>query len=159
MKEFEKLWTDETTVSGVHVAAGSSTRPDPLQSASLDCELEAVVPRGASLEFRVATMNGHFSFGIDNGKQTLFIDRTACGVEDPKSYAQRYDMKIAFEDGQRVALRILFDRCVLEMFADSGQTTMSAFVLPQLDPVLVEVGAVGGDCEIERMAVRQVAGF
>ena len=66
--------------------------------------------------------------GHDPAKQSLFIDRRNAGHDDVPGFAVLSEAPLLPAPGACVSLRILVDRCSVEVFAADGVVTASAYV-------------------------------
>ena len=152
--ELAALIAKASTRNAIAVKQGTAVPLTELGVACCDVDLELSVPVGATLILRLSTIGGqHVDLAVDNREQALVIDRRACVIEGTTGYSERFTTPLPIGEDGRVALRVLFDRSVLEVFADDGRTMMSAFVVPAL-PSAWQALAEGGECRIDTLSVR-----
>lgn len=103
----------------------------------------AVLPESAEIEFAVPqghwreaglrlsnTQGEEVVVGVRSDPLEIFVDRSkARSGPSHKEYPGRHAGPVRFRDG-RVAVRVLFDRSVLEIFANDGETVLTERVYP-----------------------------
>ncbi len=97
---------------------------------AFDIELRTPQAPTGELRLRVpAKGETYLSFGYDVETGAYFIDRTRDLCDAPEAYVQRYNTErpMAFRD-QALNLRVLIDHNSIEVFADEGQTLLSAIL-------------------------------
>jgi sucrose-6-phosphate hydrolase SacC (GH32 family) len=96
------------------------------------------------LGWRLLQRNGAFTVvGYDRQKATVFIDRTHSGLTGfNAAFPSRMDAPLKLGDVLR--LRILVDRCSVELFAENGRVAMSSLVFPPADATGIEAYSSGG---------------
>ena len=101
---------------------------------SLTCDVEQT-----PTEDLVFTMNTHgdtqvtCGYCADSGR--LFIDRSACGFEADKHFAERFESEPVIGAALKT-LRLIVDASSIELFANNGEQMMAAFVMIEEDPQL-----------------------
>lgn len=82
--------------------------------------------------------------GYDRHSGTIFIDRTHSGlIRFNPAFPSRMEARLKIADPLR--LRILVDRCSIELFADNGRIAMTALVFPPAAAQGVEAYAKNGN--------------
>jgi fructan beta-fructosidase len=96
-------------------------------------EIELTVPRG---EWREAGLRLHNAkgeevrLGLTSEPLNAFVDRTkARSAPSPKEYPGRHGGPVRWRDG-RITLRVFFDRSVVEMFVNDGETVITERFYP-----------------------------
>ncbi|MFM8370289.1 MAG: glycoside hydrolase family 32 protein, partial [Chloroflexota bacterium] len=85
--------------------------------------------------------------------QELVLDRTTSGQVDFKDgFAASYSVLLQPENG-RIRLRIIVDRCSVEVFANDGLVAMSALIFPTGQNVGVEVFSNGGTAALNSLTI------
>ncbi len=91
------------------------------------------VHRGGSGQAGLRLSNGHGEevvVGIDPAVPEVFVDRReARAARAPAGYPGRHAGPVRWRDG-RVSVRIIFDRSVVEVFANDGETVVTDRVYP-----------------------------
>jgi sucrose-6-phosphate hydrolase SacC (GH32 family) len=103
------------------------------------CEVEWVVSEANAAEFglRVRCGGGEFTrIGVDTQRGCLFIDRQHSGfVPDAPRWAGRREAPLRLDglgrpDGEPLTLRVLIDRCSVEVFSGDGLSVLTELVFP-----------------------------
>jgi len=157
VREFNAL-AGVTRIHGrIALPPGSAYAFEEGLSECLDVAAELTVPPGARVTFTVpVAAGGSVSLGIDNLRKALFIDRTGAASHGVESYGRRYETALAGRAGPDFSLRIVLDRCSLELFADHGRSLMSAFILPADNGARMTAEGDHEGCAVRSMAVRSL---
>lgn len=115
------------------------------QTVSLQVEFE--VQKNATAGVRLA-VNGHKGFVVayDSKSQKLFIDRSnASDTNFHKGFNEwsKYEASLLPVDG-KIKLHILFDKSIIEVFANKGEVNMTAQVFTDENNNGIEVFSIGG---------------
>ncbi len=137
--EIQSLRTDETRLKSVSI-----THQQPLQVAAvgqcLDMQLDVQLQGCTEWGIRLCKgQNEETLVGYDSSKQELFVDRTHSGLVDfHPEFTGRRSAPLASNDGE-LSLRILVDRCSVEVFAQDGLVSITELIFPD---------AASGDLEL-----------
>lgn len=83
--------------------------------------------------------------GYDRGAHKLFVDRTHSGLTGfSKEFASRNEAPLTLRDDV-LRLRVLVDRCSVEVFAEDGAVAMTELVFPPAGAHGIEAWADGGE--------------
>jgi sucrose-6-phosphate hydrolase SacC (GH32 family) len=124
--------------------------------------------RGKTFDLRLhLSATGRVSIDLPAGKPeytveydptnaTLAIDRTKADIQSPATFPKRYQAPMPLRDDGTVSLRILIDHSSLEIYANDGELTMSAFILPRPagDGLMLKVES--GACSIPALRIDRV---
>jgi len=116
-----------------------------------DIEL-SILPGKESAGVGIFTGDGKsVRIGYDSNEGVVFFDRTEPGIERfHAQFAGRYTMPVAMVDGV-VSLRIIVDRCSIEVFAEDGTRCMSNLIFPE--PKLEQVEVFGRGAQIASLKI------
>jgi sucrose-6-phosphate hydrolase SacC (GH32 family) len=108
------------------------TRMAPLP-ASADIELEVRRRKGGEAGVRLHSAAGeNVMIGVAGDPPQVFVDRRRSRATSfHEAYPERHAGPVSWR-GDRVKLRILFDRTTLEVFANEGETVISDRVYPTM---------------------------
>lgn len=110
-------------------------------------EIRSDIPLGTALEvsWKILAANGSSTIvGYDRQTHQLFIDRTHSGLI---SFSKDFPARIAAPltlPGNSLEVKILVDRCSVEVFADKGRVTITSLVFPLPGAHGIELYARGG---------------
>ena len=94
--------------------------------------------------------------GYDSAKQELYVDRTHSGLVDfHPEFSGRRSAPLQLED-TRLSLRILVDRCSVEVFAADGLISMTELVFPSAASGDVEVFVKDNAADIEELQIHRL---
>lgn len=84
--------------------------------------------------------------GVDRQRGTLWLDRSRSGFQpDAARWAGRREAPLAWPaPGQPLTLRVLLDRCAIEVFSGDGLSVLTELVFPADDGRGLQVWARGG---------------
>jgi len=153
VRELERLRRDGKQWRDVRVGPEHPFAPAvPLEQ----MDIRAVLRPGNAVEtgIRLRSSNGgHTTIGYDSRNQVLFIDRSGSGLTDfHPQFACRHETELRLDNGL-VELRILVDRCSVEVFANDGQIAMTDLVFPEGNVLGVEGYAAGGQTKFEYLEI------
>jgi fructan beta-fructosidase len=106
-----------------------------LPVSSTTCEIEFVFRPTANSTSGIRLAKGkdqYVEIGYDATKETLYIDRSEAGdTSFHKSFGElsRYETSLKTRNG-KIALRIFFDRSIVEIFANDGEAVMTMQIFP-----------------------------
>lgn len=136
-----------------------------------DSTLRGDLPRGTSYEIEAVIDAGdatHVGFvlrvgeeertevGFDVAAGTMYVDRTRSGDGTFSSdFPGVHTAPLGLHDG-RVLLRILVDRCSVEVFGGRGESVITDLVFPSIESDGLMVFAEGGTAVFEHVTVWQV---
>ena len=93
-------------------------------------ELRTGASRDTGIELRQGPEHGT-RVGYDAAKGVVYIDRTRSGaLTIHPEFAARHEAPLRLRDGV-LRLRILLDRCSVEVFADGGRVAMTDLIFPE----------------------------
>jgi fructan beta-fructosidase len=117
-------------------------------------EIEVDLPRGQWKESGVRLRNAggeEVTIGVTSQPTELFVDRRKSrSTPFHKEYPSRHAVALRWQD-DRIRLKILFDRSVVEVFANGGEAVITDRVYPTRPLDRVEAQAVGGALPIVRV--------
>lgn len=90
------------------------------------------------------------------GDERLRFDRTNAGAFFDDAYGTASMPLEPLEDGT-IELRVLIDRCSIELFANGGRRTMTNLVYPEPESTGISVVSEGGATMVEEMTVYDLA--
>ena len=115
-------------------------------SSSHTFEVMSTMQLGAAQQigFRLLHQDGSFTLvGYDRKNKNLFIDRTHSGaINFSPAFPSRIEAPLTIGDG--LQMRILVDRCSIELFADNGRVTMTSLVFPPAGTTAIQDYVSGG---------------
>lgn len=160
VEELQKLYTDsysikEQTVSGSVELTEGATFTTP--TFDLKLGLEQVKP-GTSFAIELSNKKGQkVLVGYDAARQEYYIDRTNAG---DKSFSDnfagiQYAPKLA--QGSTFDLRLVADVASIELFADSGKTTMTSIFFPDEVFTLVRLITDKGSVKVKSGKMTKLA--
>jgi sucrose-6-phosphate hydrolase SacC (GH32 family) len=122
------VWRDREITSDV---TGRMPIPLPaLAQAALDLELEfAATDPALALEIPSAG-GGLFVLTLDAPRRQLVFDRSQAGFAAIPQFAKRYEAPLPVDASGKVAVRLILDRCSIEIFAGGGLVHFSALLWP-----------------------------
>ena len=127
----------------------NNVTPIDVRGQQLDIEVEFAT--GLATEFGVRVLKSgqeQTVIGYDVAKQALFIDRTKSGnVAFHPAFSGRHAGPLPVRTG-RVKMRIVVDKCSVEVFGNDGETVLSDLVFPRSSSDAVEIFTSGGSCEV-----------
>ncbi len=110
-------------------------------------ELEALLKPGnaRSLGFRIRTGPDEYTeIGYDQLSSSAYVDRMNSGnTAFHDAFAARHDAPVQLVDGA-VKVRLLVDRCSIELFVNDGEVVVSDLIFPSGQKPIIEA-FVGGD--------------
>jgi levanase/fructan beta-fructosidase len=101
-----------------------------LAKAAIDIDLKKMTA-GVYTFVLKNSLGERLSFGIDNNKQELFIDRTRSGKTDFKdNFADRISKAPLAKNYRNATFKILLDKTSLEIFFENGEKVMTEIFFP-----------------------------
>jgi len=111
-------------------------------------ELRSEMQLGTAQEvgWKLLARDGSYTLvGYDVGTHTVFVDRTHSGLTAfSKDFPNRSEAPLALRDDV-LRLRVLVDRCSVEVFAGDGEVAMTELVFPPPGADEIEVWKTGGE--------------
>lgn len=104
----------------------------------------------------LATDGTYTLVGYDRQGQTLFVDRTHSGLTSfSKDFPNRSEAPLKLPD-DLLRLRILVDRCSIEVFAQDGAIAITELIFPPAEAKHIEVWTKGGQIGAVKYSVAQI---
>lgn len=125
----------------------------------LDVVAEFRLDTATSFGFEVLAGRGvRTSVGYDVQRRELFVDRTRSGsVEVAPGFAARHAAELSVH-GDRLRMRILVDRCGVEVFGGRGETVLTDLVFADEGADRLRPFALGGRVWLESLEVYDLEG-
>ncbi len=124
----------------------------PLDTRGRQVEVVLEFDPGTAAEVGVRVLKGgdeQTIVGYDAEAKTVSVDRTKSGnVGFHKAFAGRHAGPLAPEADGRVRLRVLVDRCSVEVFGNRGETVVTDLVFPAAASDRLELFARGGEARV-----------
>jgi fructan beta-fructosidase len=117
---------------------------------TLDMAAELEVSGSQDVGFELRKGAEHSTrIGYDAGKGVVYIDRTHSGsaVVDPAFTARRQEAPVSLHNG-KLQLRVLLDRCSVEVFAQDGQIALTDLIFPDATDRKMELYESGGKSSV-----------
>ncbi len=151
VRELAKLRGADTLLQNVRC---QTALPVATRGQQLDIEAEFAVGKATEFGLRILKSgNEQTVVGYDVAKQSLYVDRKLSGnVAFHPAFAGRHAGPLATANG-RVRIRILVDKCSVEVFGNSGETVITDLVFPKSTSDQLEVFSEGGECELISLKV------
>lgn len=131
----------------------------PVQGNTVEIELNFAVGTAAEAGVQVAVGQGKgFVIGYESGRQLLYIDRSAfAGAVPQANFAKlsRWEASLKPVNG-KIKLRILFDRSIVEVFANDGQLAMTSLVFPEESQKGIVLYSKGGAVPFEKIRINRI---
>ncbi len=124
----------------------------------LDIRLDCQVDSCSEWHLRVCcSADEETLIGYDADRQALFVDRSRSGMVDfhPEFAGRRY-APLALVNG-RVSLRVIVDRCSVEVFADDGSLSMTEIIFPGAASDDLELSVCDGSLRVDSLTVYMLA--
>lgn len=110
-------------------------------------ELRIDQSQDTGIELRKGPSHGT-RIGYDGSKGVVYIDRTRSGsVAIHPDFAARHEAPLKV-DGGSVKLRILLDRCSVEVFANGGRVTLTDLIFPDQDDDALSLYDTGSQASV-----------
>ena len=153
VRELEALRSDVWHLEGVELgsevrtlARGSGTG----QAVEIMATFKLHSAREFGLKLRVGT-DEETLVGYDSAAGTVFIDRSRSGVvPEPTHFAGRRQAPHACSGG-RLRLRVLLDRCSVEVFVDDGEVVLTELIFPSPPSDGLCLYAIAGTVAVESL--------
>jgi fructan beta-fructosidase len=120
---------------------------EPKETKGHSFELRAEMQLGSAqkMGWKLLAGNGSYTvIGYDRDGHKLFVDRTHSGLTDfNKDFPSRNEAPLDLR-GDVLRLRVLVDRCSIEVFAQDGEIAMTELVFPPEGANGIEVWTDGG---------------
>ncbi len=92
----------------------------------------------------------------DVARQELAFDRTQSGnVAFHPQFSSVETAKVALKDGS-LKLRLLADKCVVEVFAQDGEATITDLVFPTKNEGKISLTAEGGSAQLQTLQINRI---
>ena len=127
VQETEQLW-----------GAAEGSDQESTRCFSMQCDFDTT-PREDVVIHLATHGETQVRFGYDAASACLFIDRSDCGFETDKYFAERFE-SAALIGCELQSLRVIVDASSIELFANEGEQIMSAFVMVEEDPQMQIAG-------------------
>lgn len=155
VRELEALRSDVWHLEGVQL--DSEVRTLARRSGTGQAiEIMATFRLGTAREFGMKLRVGadeETLVGYDSAAGTVFIDRSRAGaVPEPTHFAGRRQAPHACAGG-RLRLRILLDRCSVEVFAGDGEVVLTELIFPSPQSDGLCLYAIAGTVALESLDV------
>lgn len=109
----------------------------------LELLLECDLSHAQSLSVRLESKDCFTEIGYDVLREELYLDRHQSGqVGFHPEFAGRHFAKLPLE-GQNLRLRLFFDACTLEVFAQDGEVVLSDLIFPHSHTEVIVLQAAG----------------
>lgn len=92
--------------------------------------------------------------GYDPANQRLYVDRSQSGQRVSDNFPSRDQAPLKAKNG-KVSLRILVDRCSVEVFANDGEVALSSLIFPDPSSIRVSLFATNGAVKLAHVAMRK----
>ncbi|MBC7827780.1 MAG: glycoside hydrolase family 32 protein [Chitinophagaceae bacterium] len=127
-----------------------------VNSQTIAVEIEWEVQKNTTAGIRLA-VNGQrgFVIGYDARSQKLFIDRSnASDTNFHKGFNEwsKYEASLVPKKG-RISLQILYDKSIVEVFANNGEVNITAQIFPDEKNNGIEVFSKGGTTKFTQLTV------
>lgn len=101
--------------------------------------------------------NRHIAVGYDARTSNLFIDRTQAENSDFSGYFPKYAVAPLQPQDGTITLRIFVDQSSVEVFANDGDVTMAATILPNPGSTGIELFAENGGVTLKSLQAWELA--
>lgn len=122
----------------------------PVQSQSYEILVEFQPGSATEVGLRVLK-NGEqqTTIGYHSKSASLFVDRTKSGIVDyHPAFPGKHSGPLQPDSRGNIRLRVLVDRCSVEVFGNDGETVITDLVFPDEDSRKLELYAIGGDATL-----------
>lgn len=118
------------------------TQADDLDDMAFELQATLHPGNARSLGFRIRTGTDEFTeIGFDQLHSTAYVDRRRSGnTTFHEAFAARHDAPVRLVDGA-VTVRLLVDRCSIELFVNDGEAVISDLIFPSSRKPIIEVFA------------------
>ncbi len=128
-KTFEGIRLYQQPVEQIEQLAGSSDDSRPTHSFMLAFSLNTDQGKVVGLKLLSNAAN-YTSVGYDPAKKVLFVDRTHSGLTSfSPDFSARIEAPLTTGE-KRLEIKVLVDRCSIEVFADGGRVVSTNLVFP-----------------------------
>lgn len=93
--------------------------------------------------------------GYDPANQRLYVDRTQSGQRVSDNFLTRDEAPLKAKNG-KVALKILVDKCSVEVFANDGEVVLSSLIFPDPTSTRLSLFATNGTVKLAHVAMRRL---
>jgi fructan beta-fructosidase len=93
--------------------------------------------------------------GYDPANQRLYVDRTQSGQRVSDNFLTRDEAPLKAKNG-KVALKILVDKCSVEVFANDGEVVLSSLIFPDPASTRLSLFATNGTVKLAHVALRRL---
>lgn len=116
----------------------------PMQGQALDIQAEFVTDQAREFGLKVlAGPHHHTVIGVNLERNEVFVDRRRAGrVDFDLHFPGRHTAPLP-PFGDRLSLRVLVDRCSVEVFVQGGETVLTSLAFPETTDTFLEIYAEG----------------
>ena len=140
-------------IEQIEQLAGSTDDSRPTHSFILAFSLDTNKGREVGLKL-LANAQNYTSVGYDPGKKVLFVDRSHSGLTGfSPDFPARIEAPLATGE-KTLQIKVLVDRCSIEVFADGGRVVSTNLVFPPADANGIQ--NIGGKVVAVEQPVRSV---
>lgn len=132
VREFDAIGRQKTARQ-VDIKPGQAVSLPPLSQGVIDMDVTLRSDKGSAGIFELGIPSGdggQFTLSADAGRGQLNLDRSKAGYGSIPKFAERYEAPLPLQPDSSVKLRIIIDRCSIEIFAGDGLVQFSAIILP-----------------------------
>jgi fructan beta-fructosidase len=150
----KKLRTDPIELKNISV---NGKKDISLKSQQFEMEVVFKSKTNAGVHLAVGSQNV-FVIGYDAASKKLFVDRSGCSNNSfNKNFASlsRYETALAPAKG-KIKLHIFFDHSIVEVFANDGETLMTAQIFPDENDNGIELFSDGGATTFESVKLWKI---
>ncbi len=132
----------------------NNVTPIDVRGQQLDVEVEFASDSATQFGVRVLKSGQEQTeIGYDVAKKEIYVDRTKSGnVGFHPAFSGKHAGPLTGQEG-RVRMRIVVDRCSVEVFGNDGETVITDLVFPRSSSDSVEIFANAGSCEVIQLKV------
>ncbi|MCX6318048.1 MAG: glycoside hydrolase family 32 protein [Bacteroidetes bacterium] len=141
--------------SGKAVVTGTKPLSYSGQQWDMECEFTVASLTKAGVKFAMAK-DKYAEIGYDAARKILYIDRTKAGEQDfnPAFAKQnRYETALNPING-KIRLHILYDNSIVEVYANEGETVMTAQLFPHWNESGIALFSDGSTTSFNKIIIR-----
>lgn len=123
---------------------------------SLDIDVEFGLESASATSFGIDVFAGeqrHTRIGFDFAAAELFIDRRESGRTPVSPSFPARHVAAHSSHGKRLRIRVLIDRCGVEVFGDEGRAVLTDLVFPDPANRRVRLFGIGGQVRVESLRI------
>ncbi|TWU40564.1 glycoside hydrolase family 32 protein [Novipirellula artificiosorum] len=140
----ESLRKEPMLISNMEIEDGDTT----LSARGQQLDLMLVIDPGTARRFGVRVLKGDHEqteIGYDMATESLSVDRTQSGnVKFHQDFSGKHAGPLGLDPNGQVRLRLLVDRCSVEVFGGEGETVLTDLIFPSASSDRIELFAEGG---------------